>query len=216
MADSSGYINAYIDTTMGMLHENMSTILQLKTQAKLSSDLVKSKLDENAKLQEELEKVKSELETSKSELKNQLDSTLSDLENNLKSTRIELENTRKVDNEQINNARKESKKWEDEYNALKNKVSTIDTLTNQFNDVKKQLIDKNNEFNILKEKYDNLQNSVVELEKVKKLLAEKEQQIEILEKENIKKFSQTVPKKNINNKNIVPPAPESEEKADDF
>jgi len=215
MSDSSAFVNSYIENAIGMLHENISTILQLKTQTKLSNDIAKAKVEEVIKLQEELNKVKSELEMSKSDLQSKLDFTRSDLEGKLSNTRTELQKTKTIDNEQINNARKDAKRWEDECNALKNKVSVLDTLTNQFNDVKKQLIDKNNEFNSLKEKYDSLQNLSTELDELKKLLDEKEKQIEILENQNVKKSSQSFPKKSINTKNIVSSV-EPEEKADDF
>ena len=43
MSDPNTYINAYIDHAMGMIHENINTILQLKTNLKVATDLVKQK-----------------------------------------------------------------------------------------------------------------------------------------------------------------------------
>ena len=43
MSDPNNYINAYIDHAMGMIHEQINTILQLKTNLKVTTDLVKQK-----------------------------------------------------------------------------------------------------------------------------------------------------------------------------
>jgi chromosome segregation ATPase len=216
MTDTSAYINTYLENTMGMIHENISTILQLKTQAKLSSDLIKARGEEVTKLQEEIEKLKTELESSKSDIQGKMNTTVSELQGKLDSTRSELENIKTVNNEQINQARADARKWEDECNVLKNKVSVVDTLTNQFNDIKQQHKKTLEELNSVKKENSKLQNTVIELEEIKKLLAEKDQQLEEYEKQNVKRSSQLSPKKSINTKNIVPPPVEPEEKADDF
>ena len=41
--DQNKYINAYIDSTVGMLHENITQILQLKAQLKVIGDVVAEK-----------------------------------------------------------------------------------------------------------------------------------------------------------------------------
>ena len=213
MADSSAYINAYINNAVEMLHENINTILQLKTQAKMSAEIVSAKNEEVKNLQVELEDLKTRLESTKEDLQKEFDTSKSDLQGKLNNIASELEKTKTVDNEAINNARAEARKWEEEYTNLKNKQSVFDTLTNQFNDIKKQFIEKtkqfddlNNQFNSLKEENDGLKN----------LLAEKEKQVEEYEKQNVKKSSQSAPKKVINTKNIAPEATELEEKDDDF
>lgn len=209
MTDTSAYVNAYIDTTINMLHENLSTLLQLKTQAKLSNELIKAKNDEIVKLQEELKKAKENCLEELEKVKTDLDTSKSDLQNKLNSTRSELEKTKTIDNEEINKARADARKWEEEYNNIKGKQGLVDTLTNQFNDVKKQLISKTQE-------YDNLNNQLssitLELNQNKNLLLEKENKIKELEKQNVKRSSQPTVKKNINNKNTV----DLEEKDDDF
>lgn len=43
MSDTNSFINAYIDNAVGMIHENISAVLQLKTQLKISNDLVAQK-----------------------------------------------------------------------------------------------------------------------------------------------------------------------------
>lgn len=43
MSDTNTYINVYIDHAMGMIHEQINTILQLKTNLKVATDLIKQK-----------------------------------------------------------------------------------------------------------------------------------------------------------------------------
>lgn len=41
--DQNKYVNAYIESTVGMLHENISQLLQLKAQLKMTNDVVSEK-----------------------------------------------------------------------------------------------------------------------------------------------------------------------------
>lgn len=43
MSDTNAYVNAYIDNAIGMIHENVNVILQLKTQVKIANDVIKEK-----------------------------------------------------------------------------------------------------------------------------------------------------------------------------
>jgi len=43
MDEQTKYVNAYIENAVGIAHENLNTILQLKTQLKVSNDLVSEK-----------------------------------------------------------------------------------------------------------------------------------------------------------------------------
>lgn len=90
--------------------------------------------------------------------------------------------------EELSEANRNAKSWEEQYNAMKNKVSHMDTLTNQYNDLKRKFIDREEEIVSLNEQ-------------IKKL----------------KEKPKAPPKKVINTKNIVKEvAVESEEKIDDF
>lgn len=55
MSDPNKYINAYVDHAMGMIHEQLTTILQLKTQLRLATEIVPEKDALIASLQEKLE-----------------------------------------------------------------------------------------------------------------------------------------------------------------
>jgi len=43
MTDTNAYVNAYIDNAVGMIHENINVVLQLKTQVKMANDIIKEK-----------------------------------------------------------------------------------------------------------------------------------------------------------------------------
>jgi chromosome segregation ATPase len=43
MSDTNAFVNAYIDHAIGMIHENVSAILQLKAQLKIANDLISEK-----------------------------------------------------------------------------------------------------------------------------------------------------------------------------
>lgn len=43
MSDQNKYINGYIDNAVGMIHENVNLILQLKTQLRMANELVSEK-----------------------------------------------------------------------------------------------------------------------------------------------------------------------------
>ena len=43
MSDQNKYINGYIDNAVGMIHENVNLILQLKTQLRMANELVAEK-----------------------------------------------------------------------------------------------------------------------------------------------------------------------------
>ena len=43
MSDVNAFMNAYVDHAIGMIHENINVILQLRTQLKLANDLIVEK-----------------------------------------------------------------------------------------------------------------------------------------------------------------------------
>jgi chromosome segregation ATPase len=58
MSDPQKFINAYVDNAMGMIHEQTSTILQLKTQVRIANEIVSERDALIASLQEQLEQCK--------------------------------------------------------------------------------------------------------------------------------------------------------------
>lgn len=43
MSDTNAFVNAYIDHAVGMIHENVGNILQLRSQLKVANDLIAEK-----------------------------------------------------------------------------------------------------------------------------------------------------------------------------
>lgn len=62
MSDSNKFINAYVDHAVGMIHENINVILQLKTQLKITNDLNAEKDAIIGRLGQELEAAKQDNE----------------------------------------------------------------------------------------------------------------------------------------------------------
>jgi len=170
MSDSSKFVNAYIENSMSMIQEQVALILQLKTQIKVTDDIIAEKDATISSLQNELIEFKTELQSTQSQLNENTSST----------------------NEQINQSRADARRWEDEVNVLRAKVEHIDTFTNQINEMKLMIRDR-------------------------------EEQIEKLKEKLEPKSSKTLPKKDINKKELVkevekPATIEMEEQAktDDF
>ena len=146
MSDSGAFINNYIDVIVGTIHEQLNTIFQLKTQIKMTDSLVREKDEAINILQKDIEAIKQSNEQNYDE-KNSLNSEIEGLRNNAKI-------------------------WEESYNAMKNKVSHMDTLSNQLNDFKQQLLVKNNEIDRLNKELDTIKNRSVQKESVKETIKE--------------------------------------------
>ena len=58
MSDTNAFINAYIDNSIGMIHENISNILQLKSQLKIANDTIAQKDAVIGNLYNEIEQLK--------------------------------------------------------------------------------------------------------------------------------------------------------------
>jgi len=57
MSDSNAYINAYVDNSVGMLHEYVTMVLQLKTQLKVTGDILAEKDNVITELQKQVEQI---------------------------------------------------------------------------------------------------------------------------------------------------------------
>jgi hypothetical protein len=121
---SEKYINAYIDSAVGIIHENLNTILQLKAQLRVTNELLGEKDSViNSQIAEK-------------------DNTI-----NLLSSELSSLKSRSVDVEEL---KKNAKYWEDSYHAINNKVAHMETLTKQYNDLKSQFFTVNEELKLTK------------------------------------------------------------------
>lgn len=62
MSDTNAFINAYIDNSIGMIHENIASILQLKAQLKVANDSLAQKDAVISNLSNEIEQLKNTTE----------------------------------------------------------------------------------------------------------------------------------------------------------
>lgn len=123
MSDPNKFINTYIDTVVAALHEQLGSGLQLKTQLKLANDLLQEK------------------DAVISQLTNELQNNVNN-QNNINSVQTELASC----NDRLKIA-------EESHNALKVKVSHMDTLT-------KQLAEMKNEIKVRDEKIETITNDL--------------------------------------------------------
>ena len=112
MSDPNKYVNTYIDTMMATLHEYLASSLQLKTQLKIANDLLQEKDSIISHLSNEIETIKNN-----SIKQGDMDSIQSELNSYKERTRIA----------------------EESHNALKSKVSHMDTLTAQLVEMKNEI-----------------------------------------------------------------------------
>lgn len=115
------YMNTYVSVALETVHSYVNDTLQLKTQIKVLNDLVSQK-----------------------------DQVVQDLSAQLQSLNMENEGRRSTEGEmqtEMQTLRENASSWESQYNNIVNKVSHMDTLTNQYNELKGQYIQKENELN---------------------------------------------------------------------
>ena len=122
MSDQNKYINGYIDNAVGMIHENVNLILQLKTQLKMANELISEKDSIIGNLSSELQLSKSDNEV------------ITDLNETIK----------KLENRNVS--------LQDANNGLNSKVSHMDTLLKQISQMKTDILAKNAEIQELNEK----------------------------------------------------------------
>lgn len=140
--DQQKYINTYVDKSIGMLHEYVNMVIQLRTQLHIANDLIQEKDQVISSLQEDNDKNKAE-------------------------------------EDKINAALASAKGWEDNYNAMKNKVGHMDTLTAQLNETKNMLLAKTQEVNSLRAEIEQLRNPRIK----KAINTKKEKSVDLPRKE---------------------------------
>jgi len=180
------YTNTYIDKTVGMVHEYINMVIQLRTRLQLANDLITEK-----------------------------DQVISTLQNERESALSEInEETEKASNlsKELISLRENAKNWETECNSMRSKVSHMDSLSNQINEMKQGLISKNDELDKAIIKIRDLEKQISEFQMSS---SGKDDIIKNLTKTVESLPTVSSPKKVINSKKsktIVPPT----EETDDF
>lgn len=162
--DQQKYINTYVDKSVGMLHEYVSMILQLRTQLHIANDLIKEKDQVISDLQEINDKTKfDESELSKAKQSAQ---AWEDQYNVMKNKAAHIDTF----SNQINEMKQ----------ALLLKTAEHDEYKRKFEDTERALISKESELHILK-------NEIIELKK----LLPKESKKETIQNDEPKKVINT-------------------------
>lgn len=181
MSSSTEYVNAYLENSIGTLHDYLNQILQLKTQLKLATDSLSSK-----------------------------DATIAELTNQVESVKKELDafhQTHSNDSEAVNAAKTLAQKLQNENDSIKHRLNEFDALVKQFTDLKTQYKDKENEIQKLSSELSDVNKTLndrqSELNDVNKALNERE--LEIKDLKNLIPKEPATPivsvKKPINTKN---------------
>lgn len=132
MSDANKFVNTYIDTTIATLHEYLSVNLQLKSQLKLANELVQEK-------DQLIATMTSESEQKDHDKDSQISNIITEKDGIITSLSTQLEQTKKDDSE-IVRLRERNASLEESYNAMKNKISHMDTLNKQVGDMKNEII----------------------------------------------------------------------------
>lgn len=128
---SEKYFNAYVDSAVGIIHENLNTILQLKAQLRVANDLM------------------TERDGVVSTQLTERDNTITSLSSELASLKDQSVNSEEL--------KKNAKYWEDSYHAMNNKVAHMETLTKQYNELKSQFFTVSEELKLAHLKIEELE-----------------------------------------------------------
>jgi chromosome segregation ATPase len=112
----SDYINAYIDNTVGMIHENVTTILQTRTHLRLANDTIAQKDSIISQLSSQIEQL-----------------------NNQSASQIEQLNIQNLESERL---KEEIRGLNQSNQDLTNQITTLGILSNQVNEINNVLNDK--------------------------------------------------------------------------
>jgi chromosome segregation ATPase len=142
MESNDKFFNAYVDLAIGTLHQNINTILEIKTQVKLLEDLVREK-----------DQVISALDGTIGALNEEKKSGLSDIDRlytEKEQIRVDLEKKIDIVNKENESLKEKLKLVEDKYEMIQQKSTHMSTYESQIKDMKKEILAKNEEIEKLK------------------------------------------------------------------
>ena len=181
------YVNTYIDTAIGAIHENINVLIQTRTQLKLANEAIVEKEEHIKALYQEIEKY----------------------QNNETEANKSLQNARNWE-EQYNSMKVKVSHMDtlmNQYNEVKNllisKNAELDDVLTELKELKELSAEKDGTIKELSS----------ELSKFLKNMPEKDKNLEKL----VKSSKKPTPKKLINTDNVnMDSVPEPEEQTDDF
>ena len=141
METNDKFFNAYVDLAVGMLHQNVNAILELKTQIKLLEDNVRLK-----------DSVITELDGAIGVLNEEKKNRFSDLD----KVYLEKEEIRSELSQQIETLNSKLSSMEEKYEQMQQKHVHMITYETQIKEMKRELQAKNEEINQLKKQSEKL------------------------------------------------------------
>jgi chromosome segregation ATPase len=162
MSDNSVFINAYLDNAIGTIHEQISNILTLKTQLKVSQSILAEK--DNI-----IQNISNDV--------NNLQTIISNKDKQL----AEAQESSSAKKDELSEAVSNASAWEQSYNSMAAKVSHMDTLLKQITEMKNIIIEKDKQI-------ENLNKEIIELtakETIKKKVAMPKKEINIVSSQKL-------------------------------
>jgi chromosome segregation ATPase len=150
MEHNEKFVSAYIDSALGLLHQNINTIVELKARVKILEDIVNEKNDVITKLDGTIGALNEE--------KKNITKTIDDLY--LEKEKFKIEFSKKNNNliEEIRTLKEKLKTVEEKYEIIQQKSTHMSTYESQIKEMKKEILSKNDE--ILKLKNQNKPNKI--------------------------------------------------------
>jgi chromosome segregation ATPase len=144
MEHNEKFVSTYIDSALGLLHQNINTIVELKARVKILEDVVHEKNDIITKLDGTIGALNDE--------KKNIAKTIDDLY--LEKEKFKIEFSEKNNNliEEIRTLKEKIKTVEEKYEIIQQKSTHMSTYESQIKEMKKEIIAKNEEIENLKEK----------------------------------------------------------------
>jgi chromosome segregation ATPase len=144
MEHNEKFVSTYINSALGLLHQNINAIVELKARVKILEDIVNEKNDIITKLDGTIGALNDE--------KKNIAKTVDDLY--LEKEKFKIEFSEKNSNliEEITTLKEKLKTVEEKYEIIQQKSTHMSTYESQIKEMKKEILSKNVEIESLKEK----------------------------------------------------------------
>jgi chromosome segregation ATPase len=163
MEHNEKFVSAYIDSALGLLHQNINNIVELKARIKILEDVVHEKNDIITKLDGTIGALNDE--------KKNIAKTIDDLYLEKEKSKVELSEKNSNLIEVIRTLKEKLKTVEDKYEIFQQKSTHMSTYETQIKEMKKEIIAKNEEIEKLKNSSKNpdINNTDIKINSVKKV-----------------------------------------------
>lgn len=141
MSDQGKFINTYIDVILGGVQELLNTTFQLKTQLKLSGEIVAAKDNEIAALKSQIENFSGKESDQILNLKTQINELISKENENISKLKSQVDNFASETSNKENLIRTK----DETINRLENELNSFRTKQSHYDSAIKQIVDMKGE-----------------------------------------------------------------------